>query len=398
MSELQPIGATLGPAAAASKPWDAIVIGAGPAGGMAALLLARSGLDTLLVERKPIPRHKPCGGCLNARAIDLLARAGVMDALRSHGACRFDTIELHHRGRVAQLALPSGLAVTCWTLDALLVRAAIGAGAAFLPETAATVIAVGEVGRDAARSVRLQGSQAGEMVASGRVILAADGLAHISLRECTEFTSRVARTARVGVSAVLDAGAVLSKRETIVMAIGRHGYAGMVEVEAGRVSVAAALDPGLLRHCNGAAPSVMALLAEAGVQAPPGALEAADWQGTLPLTRRTPRPVGWRLFVLGDAAGYVEPFTGEGMALAFAAAHAVVPFVQRGLTAWSESLERDWLATQRKVVNREQRWCLALARLVRHPALTAAAVAALQHRPGLARPLLAHFAAPTPVN
>lgn len=393
-----PPAATLDAAAAASARWDAIVAGAGPAGAMSALLLARVGLATLLVERKAFPRHKPCGGCLSARAVGLLARAGLADALRAQGARPLATIELHHRDRVARLALPGGLAVSRWTLDALLVRAAIDAGAAFLPETAATVTTGSSTPQGSNRTVRLQGPQPSESIATSAVVIAADGLAHPSLRECPEFASRVAPAARVGVGGLVDAAVAPLERGTIAMAIGRHGYAGMVEVEAGRVNVAAAVDPDLLRECGGAAQAVHALLREAGLPARGDALAAAEWLGTVPLTRWTPRPVGRRLFVLGDAAGYVEPFTGEGMSFAFAAAHAVVPFVQRALAAWDGRLEREWLATHRDVVDREQRWCRMIARLVRHPALTAMAVAALRRRPGLARPILAHLSSPVPVN
>ena len=45
--------------------YDVIIIGAGPAGGAAAILLARHGWRILLVERTPWPRDKPCGGCIN---------------------------------------------------------------------------------------------------------------------------------------------------------------------------------------------------------------------------------------------------------------------------------------------------------------------------------------------
>jgi flavin-dependent dehydrogenase len=393
-----PIASTLDAASAASTRWDVIVAGAGPAGAMAALLLARAGLATLLVERKAFPRHKPCGGCLSARAARLLARVGLEDALRSHGTRPLVAIDLHHRERAARLPLPSGLSVSRWTLDAALVRAAIGAGAAFLSETAATVLAGGGAPPGATRAVRLQGPQAGESVAAASLVVAADGLAHASLREHAEFTSRIAAASRVGVGGLVDAAPAPLAPGTIVMAIGRHGYAGMVEVEAGRVNVAAAVDPDWLRERGGAAPAVQALLREAGLPARGEILAAADWLGTVPLTRRTPHPVARRLFVLGDAAGYVEPFTGEGMSLAFAAAHAVLPFAQRALAAWDASLEREWLAKHREVVEREQRWCRALARLVRHPTLTAWVVAALGRHPSLARPILAHLAAPAPGN
>jgi flavin-dependent dehydrogenase len=402
-----PLAATLDAATAAAARWDAIVVGAGAAGAMSALLLARTGLATLLVERKSFPRHKPCGGCLNARAVALLQRTGLGKELSAAGAQSLVAIELRHRGRTARLDLPGGLAVSRWTLDALLVRAAIDAGAAFLPETAATVVAGGRTAQPATRTVRLQGMHAGETTVAGSVVLVADGLAHPSLRECAEFTSHVALAARVGVSGLVNETFLSLDRGTIAMAIGRRGYAGIVEVESGKMNVAAAVDPEFLRARGGAAESVAALFAEAGVpahtsddfrSASSAALAAVEWLGTVPLTRRMPRPVGWRLLVLGDAAGYVEPFTGEGMALAFAAAAAVVPFVQRGRTVWEDGLEREWLATHRAIVDHEQRWCRALARLVRHTTLTAAAVAVLRRRPGFARPVLAPLAPPVSVN
>ena len=66
--------------------WDILIIGAGPAGAVAARQLALAGLDVLLVDRKAFPRRKVCGGCLNERALAGLARAGVLDAVRGlHG-------------------------------------------------------------------------------------------------------------------------------------------------------------------------------------------------------------------------------------------------------------------------------------------------------------------------
>jgi menaquinone-9 beta-reductase len=398
MRESQPVAATLSLDAAASRCWDVIVIGAGPAGAMAARLLARAGRSVLLVERKTLPRHKPCGGCLNARAVGLLARAGLDDSVRQSGARDIDAIELHHHHRVVRLALPPGLALTRWTLDALLARAAIAAGAAFLCETTATVMRADEAHEAGTRGVRLQGPQAQPASVTGRVVLAADGLAHASLRDCPEFTSRVRHASRVGVSAVVDRSVLQAEDGAIRMVIGAHGYAGVAAAEAGHVNVAAALDPGLLRQAGGPASSVAALLTSAGIPLQSAAFAAFPWQGTLPLTRCTPRPVGWRLFVLGDAAGYVEPFTGEGMAMAFAAAHAVVPFALRAMSGWSAALEQEWLSVHFATVKREQRWCRGLAQLVRHPALTTAAFLALKRRPGLARPLLAHLGSPVTVT
>lgn len=69
--------------AASGETYDAVVIGAGPSGSFAALLLARAGHRVLQVERQRFPRAKVCGCCLNQRAQQLLDRAGLLQGLRS---------------------------------------------------------------------------------------------------------------------------------------------------------------------------------------------------------------------------------------------------------------------------------------------------------------------------
>jgi flavin-dependent dehydrogenase len=122
-----------------------------------------------------------------------------------------------------------------------------------------------------------------------------------------------------------------------------------------------------------------------------GPLEAIDWIGTLPLTRWLVRPAARGVFVLGDAAGYVEPFTGEGMAWAFAGAEAVVPFVKRAGGPPGAAVEREWARALADTIGREQRWCRFIARGLRRPALVTSLVALLGRHPGLATPVLAHF-------
>ena len=62
---------------AARERWDVIVIGAGPAGALAAREAARRQLKTLLVDRKTFPRTKVCGSCLSRRALSVLEHAGL---------------------------------------------------------------------------------------------------------------------------------------------------------------------------------------------------------------------------------------------------------------------------------------------------------------------------------
>ncbi|MBV8782000.1 MAG: FAD-dependent monooxygenase, partial [Phycisphaerae bacterium] len=86
--------------------WDAIVIGAGPAGSVSAYRLARAGWRVLLVERCAWPRAKVCGGCVNAEAIRLLKSIG----LRLPATNPIDRCIIHAGGRSLAIGISAGLA------------------------------------------------------------------------------------------------------------------------------------------------------------------------------------------------------------------------------------------------------------------------------------------------
>lgn len=371
--------------------WDVVTIGAGPAGSLASCLLARMGARVLLVDRKAFPRSKVCGGCLNAHAVASLERAGLAARVRALGARPITEVRVRQRSRAVALPLPPGLAVSRPALDGELATAAVEAGAVFAPETTALVIDEGVLpAHEGWRSVSLTRHRGSASIVRAHVVLVADGLSHGSLRACPSLRSLPARGARVGVGGFAPAGAIETAPGTITMAVGRHGYVGAVEVEDGRINVAAALDARFLKSHAGAAQALAAILAEAGL-AREHRLDSVDWSGTIPLTRRMPHPASRRLFVLGDAAGYVEPFTGEGMAWAFAGAETVAPLAFRAIADWHDDLAGEWAARYARQIRPEQRWCRVVARVLRVPALVTPIVALLQHHPGLARPVLAHL-------
>ncbi len=127
------IPATMTRAAAGRRLWDAIVIGAGPAGSVAALGIARRGLRVLLVERAQFPRYKLCGTCLNADAQAVLADLQLRERLEQLGGVRLDQFVLRARGQQVSLTLPAGIAIRRSRLDAMLVESAVESGADFLP-------------------------------------------------------------------------------------------------------------------------------------------------------------------------------------------------------------------------------------------------------------------------
>ena len=120
------------------------------------------------------------------------------------------------------------------------------------------------------------------------------------------------------------------------MAVGEEGYVGMVKVEDGSLNVAAALSTDAMRAAESPGLLVNSLIRAGGW---PGLPESPldGWKGTPELTRRPARPGAERLFAIGDAAGYVEPFTGEGMFWALSGARALAPLVARSVDGWDPS-------------------------------------------------------------
>lgn len=385
-----PLASTVTLAEAAPTPWDVIVVGAGPAGALAARQAARRGLRTLLVERRRLPRDKVCGGCLNERAVSVLRLAGLDGRTLDAGALPTRSFQLHSGRRRFETPLPGGLALSRRTFDALLAAAAVESGAALLQETTA------EVGPlvDAGRRVTLRAADGPRAELTARVVVSADGLGHSSLRGGAPWAaSQVARGARLGLGAVLEGAGSAVPAGVIRMAVGRGGYVGLVRVEAGRLNVAAAVDEPWLRDRGGPAAATERLLTAAGFSTVAGWHEA-DWHGTLPLTRQTPRRAAERLLLLGDATGYVEPFTGEGMAWALAAAWEAAPLVERAARAWRPELTGQWESLHARVVSRRQAWCRLLAAGLRRPWVVEAALAAAALAPGWTAPLVRHLNAP----
>jgi flavin-dependent dehydrogenase len=173
------------------------------------------------------------------------------------------------------------------------------------------------------------------------------------------------------------------------MAIGRHGYVGLVRLEDGALNVAAAFDGAALAAAGGVAAAASQVLREAGFEPLP-ALALAAWQRTPALSRRSRPLAGHRYLLLGDAAGYVEPFTGEGMGWALMAALSSTPLALAALdNGWDDEFARDWSRSQAALMARRQRLCQALALVLRRPWSSRFLFDALRRWPSLADPLLA---------
>ena len=372
---------------AAGRTWPVVVVGAGPAGAVAAGLIARAGSRVLLVDRSSFPRAKVCGCCLNGRALSALADAGLADLPARLGAVPVTAFRLAAGGREAELPLDRGVSLSREAFDAALIRHAIECGADFLPATRAVHAATPS---EETRALLVAGPSDQREIAA-RVVVAADGLGGSLLAE-----GRPARSlpgSRIGAGVVVDSASPFYAPGTIYMATGKPGYVGLVRLESGAIDIACALDPGAVRAAGGPGSIAASILSEVGWPVPPE-LPGAAWRGTAPLTRQARRVSGHRLFGLGDATGYVEPFTGEGMAWAMSSAVALAPIAHAAALAWRPQLASLWQQTHRSVVTRRQRVCRVAAEVLRRPWLAALAVYCLARLPVLGRPVVRHLNAP----
>lgn len=372
--------------------YDAVVVGAGPAGSLAARELARRGASVMLVERASFPRFKVCGGCLGAGTVAMLESVGLLERVLDAGARPVTALRLRGRGRLSCIPLPGGLGLSRRRLDEELLRAAADAGVDVQLSTRATLDELG------ARGVVVQLDHDGlRRAVSAKVVIDATGLGAGLAADGLAREERAAPHARVGLGLTVTGGDDWLEPGSVRMLIGSAGYVGCVRLEDRLYGFAAAIDREALSSL-GPEGIIRAIAREAGDADIPRVLEAATtggggrppprWRGTPVLTRRPLVRAGVRLFRIGDAAGYVEPFTGEGMGWAMASALAVVPYAEAAASAWSNGLVEQWEREYRRRVGRRQLLCHALACALRRPSLAAPVMAVLSRRPNLVRPLV----------
>lgn len=400
---------TLSIAEAAATTWDAIVIGAGVSGSMAAREIARSGGRVLLVDRRQFPRRKVCGACLNGLALTVLAEAGLSREIDDLSGDLLQRFSLRCGSRTINLPLPAGRAISREALDAALVQAAVASGVEFLPETTALV---GDVVGDR-REIRLcpqthpvpsGGSpipswdyspteppvatpQGRNVRTSAGAVIVAAGLGANCLPNSGEWTTHVRASSRIGAGCLLEDSSSDFAPGTIWMTVGNGGYLGLVRVEDGRLNLAAAFDRGFLRRCGSPRDAALRLLTKAMFPVPTQLMEA-DWQGTVSLNRQTAPVASRHVFLIGDAAGYVEPFTGEGMAWALLAGRRVAPRAIQAMHEWSDEIAQGWILEYRALIQTRQTTCRVLSRLLHYPRLLSGGLSLLGLCPGLTHHVL----------
>ena len=302
--------------------FDALVLGAGPAGSTAALRLARAGACVLLADRARFPRDKPCGGGLTGRAVKQLPCP--VDAVVEDRVSRVE-LRLGYRKRFERRSdEPLVLMTQRRRLDAFLVEQAVAAGVDFRDGIRVVGLAAGPDGAEA---------MVGRDRVRAAVVIGADGANGTSARELglagapqygVAYEGNVSYDAipeeRYRGSAVVELGAVPGGYGW-VFPKGDHANFGVGGWESE--------GPRLREHLR-------RLCAEHGV--PESALRAVRGH-RLPMRRPDGPLARGRALLAGDAAGLVDPLSGDGMYEALFSARLAAETVLDLLAGRIESLD-----------------------------------------------------------
>jgi len=378
---------------------DALVVGAGPAGSVAAAQLAAAGLRVALLERAAGPHEKICGEYVGPRAVADLERLGFSGALRGVA-----TRELHGMAMVA----PGGTAVEApFVTDA-------GAEARAL--SVARPLLDGALQREAQRrGARLEGGAAVtgvEFNVDGVVVRASEEWRARWLIGADGRFSVVARACGLAVAAPADAKGrqrgvihawlrgVAGVRDMGEMHLLQDGaYLGLDPLADGRLNAGLVVDVATVADAVRAHDGARRLL-EAAARSPALAARfrdaemAGEVRYLAPMTTAVRAVARGRTLLAGDAAGFVDPLTGEGIALAIAtgelAARAVLGALRAGDRPADARRAAAEYAREHARLVRGKRWFHPLLQaLLRRPALADGMAARLSQSPAAARRLLA---------
>lgn len=346
----------------AGETWDAVVIGAGPAGSYIAGCLARRGVHTLLLDRAEFPRPKLCGGCLAPSGQAVLERAGLTDALGLSSTPAIERLHLESGPHSARLRIPAYRAVDRTVFDAKLVAAAVDGGARFLDGTIARVLPDAQI-----RIGSQSDGRADACTVRPAIVVVADGIKGNALRQDQRFAWVTKPRSLVGLGVLVRDLPKHCAQDAITMRHGPSGYIGVAPLSGGHADIAAAISPAWLASNRDGSP-LPAFARSLGLE-----LSESDYttpvMGTHQLSRHRARvEANGRIFVCGDAAGYIEPFTGEGMSWALTAAEQLVPLLANAFHGtYREGMWTDRFGKERR---RRGALCKTVGGLLRRPRLT----------------------------
>ncbi|MEX0709836.1 MAG: NAD(P)/FAD-dependent oxidoreductase [Chloroflexota bacterium] len=312
---------------------DVLVVGAGPAGSAVAAALASQGTDVLLVEARAHPRPKACAEYASPRIVEELRHLGLADAAWQAAALPLEGMRVIRGNDAVDIRYRDAHGVrTAWGLertrfDATLAAHAVASGARLVEHTALVDIGwQGGVGGIGGRVVRATlRTPEGRRGVRCRWLIGADGArSRVSQEIGVEGGVTVPR--RLGLVAHYEG--VPELREHGEMHVGPGWYVGLAPLAGNRLNVGMALP------LNGDRRPAEERFAAAidGIPAVAkrlsGRTRLTPIIGASPIGHRVRRAAGPGWMLVGDAAGFIDPFTGEGIYRALRSARAAAEALQ----------------------------------------------------------------------
>lgn len=388
---------------AAGHDAEVIVVGGGPAGSVTAALLAERGRRVLLLDKARFPRHKACSDYVNAAGTALLADLGLAAEIATLGAHRMEGMLIHAPGGQRFLAdfdaLHHGAHATGLSrrrLDALLLDRARSAGAE-IREGAHVRGVLG--GRHDVQGVVATINGARETLRAPLTI-GADGR-HGIVSRALGLDSSPRWPRRTGLVAHYRGVTGLDRWGE--MHVTHGAYAGLAPLEDGLTNLALVIpSDALARRAEPLETYFTRGLAS--IPALAGKLDGAERAGTIrgvgPMARQARQVTGNGFLLVGDAASFLDPFTGEGVYEAIKGAMLAAPVVDAALRAndcSARQLAPYRLARRRAFAAKRQVGWLVQG-FIANPALMDYATTRLNDRPQSAAMLAAVLAGLEPAR
>ena len=371
---------------------EVLIIGGGPAGAACAIRLRQHGIGVQIAEKAAFPRSKVCGCCLGGAGLGALEQLGLSEWAADVGipvgrwVGAFD-------GRRVEVTLPRGRVISRELLDTQLLQTARTLGAVVDQPCVAEARQQNESGVP----VELHWQRnAISVVHSYAVAVIASGLNAGSHGRQLPWLQTPHGPYGAGLTLpperVVLNDAASSQPGTIYMACEDKGYVGLVVLPDGRVDVAAALyrlpqsRPRRRQYPRvQPAAQVAAILRRSSL----ADLDILPQDGltATPLLRRRRLAGRGRMIAIGDAAGYVEPFTGEGMTWGMLSGIAAADLIA-ATDSWN-SLGEKWQRQESRLLENRRRKCRWMTTALRSSLVRRTAGATLSRFPALAKPLVA---------
>jgi 2-polyprenyl-6-methoxyphenol hydroxylase-like FAD-dependent oxidoreductase len=312
---------------------DVVVVGGGPAGSVTAMLLAQHGLHVVLLEKFGFPRAKPCGDCLSPAANRILKRIGVWDAILRLEPAQLRGWKLTSAGSVAFTAHFSdvtthpdeqcSLAIERSSFDTVLLDAAREAGVVVV-EHARVIDLLHSDDRVTGVTAQVAGVT---KTFNAQLTVGADGLRSVVARRMNAY-ARPPRLRKTSFTMHVERDETNDLGE---MRVARNACLGIAPVGGGskRTNFTLVLNRGSFDARAGARQIVDQGLAVFGIALPQAARGEILASG--PFDWPVNQMVAAGVALVGDAAGYYDPFTGQGIYQALAGAELLAEAVSSGL-------------------------------------------------------------------